>query len=208
MIVLLEAFKGNYALYSELLPTPDSSDVGLGLDTEIPKSCHSPVVEPRTQDIEALPPIRRLSEQIMEFDEIYKAALSELDRESKEMIELEFNLVSIYEARRSIEMSESMKRLSWITFIFLPLMFITSFFGMNVDILAKDPSWHLYFFVSIPFLAIVIAIWVLCKYLPTPEFFERSVGNYLSWAFGEGERRPKPLAFESQAIDITPGYKC
>lgn len=37
---------------------------------------------------------------------------------------------------------------------------------MNVDILAKDPSWHLYFFVSIPFLAIVIAIWVLCKYLP------------------------------------------
>lgn len=26
-----------------------------------------------------------------------------------------FNLVSIYEARRSIEMSESMKRLSWIT---------------------------------------------------------------------------------------------
>ncbi|KAH0602894.1 uncharacterized protein H6S33_008544 [Morchella sextelata] len=187
MIELLEAFKGNYALYSELLPTPDSSDVCLGLDTEVPKSCHSPVVEPRTQDIEALPPIRRLSEQIMEFDEIYKAALSELDRESKEMIELEFNLI---------------------TFIFLPLMFITSFFGMNVDILAKDPSWHLYFFVSIPFLAIVIAVWVLCKYLPLSEFFERGVGNYLSWAFGEGERRPKPLAFESQVVDITPGYKC
>lgn len=88
MIELLETFKENYVLYSELLPTPDSSDVCLGLDTKVPKSCQSPVVEPRTQDIEALPPIRRLSEQIMEFDEIYKAALSELDRESKEMIEL------------------------------------------------------------------------------------------------------------------------
>lgn len=56
----------------------------------------------------------------------------------------EFNLVSIYEARRSITMAVSMKRLSWITvnfypsmlsfivqadsvnqFVFLPLMFVS-----------------------------------------------------------------------------------
>lgn len=41
--------------------------------------------------------------------------LFKLDSETKEMIALEFNLVSIYEARRSIDMAASMKRLSWIT---------------------------------------------------------------------------------------------
>lgn len=207
MIELLDAFKGNYALYSELLPPSDLPHPSLGLDPEVPKGCHSPKFESQSQDIESLPQIRRLSEQIKEFEETYQAALSELDRESKEMIELEFNLVSIYEARRSIEMSESMKRLSWITFIFLPLMFITSFFGMNVDILAKNPSWRLYFYVSLPFLAVVIAVWVLCKYLPISEFFECTFGKYLSFVFGEGKRRPKPLMFESQTVDTAPRYK-
>src|SRR5437762_95797 len=46
----------------------------------------------------------------------------------------------------------SMWRLSWITFIFLPLTFIVGFFGMNVDVFAKDPSikWHLINYWSSP----------------------------------------------------------
>ncbi|KAL2193567.1 hypothetical protein P885DRAFT_81219 [Corynascus similis CBS 632.67] len=37
-----------------------------------------------------------------------------------------------------------MKRLSWITFVFLPLMFIASLFGMNVDVLGSNPAWWIY----------------------------------------------------------------
>ncbi|KAL2137524.1 hypothetical protein VTI28DRAFT_9221 [Corynascus sepedonium] len=42
-----------------------------------------------------------------------------------------------------------MKRLSWITFVFLPLMFIASLFGMNVDVLGSNPAWWIY----VPFAA-------------------------------------------------------
>ena len=37
-------------------------------------------------------------------------------------------------------LNESLWRLSWITFIFLPLTFITGIFGMNVDTFAHNPS--------------------------------------------------------------------
>src|SRR5436305_4086366 len=45
----------------------------------------------------------------------------------------------------------SMWRLSWITFIFLPLTFIVGFFGMNVDTFAKNPSIKWYFIAAVPF---------------------------------------------------------
>ncbi|KAJ5350414.1 hypothetical protein N7541_008141 [Penicillium brevicompactum] len=65
----------------------------------------------------------------------------------------EFNLTSIAEAQKSTTMNRSMKRLSW----------ITSLFGMNIDILASNPSWWLY----IPFAAgtiiLTLAIWILFK---------------------------------------------
>ncbi|KAH7020439.1 cora-like Mg2+ transporter protein-domain-containing protein [Ilyonectria destructans] len=70
--------------------------------------------------------------------------ISRLDEISKDLIQMEFNLISINEARTSTSMSRSMKRLSWITFIFLPLTFISGLFGMNVDILESNPSWWWY----------------------------------------------------------------
>ncbi|KAF2194612.1 hypothetical protein K469DRAFT_774218 [Zopfia rhizophila CBS 207.26] len=44
---------------------------------------------------------------------------------SQNLIQLEFNLTSIAEAQKSTSINRSMKRLSWITFVFLPLMFIS-----------------------------------------------------------------------------------
>jgi Mg2+ and Co2+ transporter CorA len=40
----------------------------------------------------------------------------------------------------SLSLNESLWRLSWITFIFLPLTFLSGFFGMNVDWFSNDPS--------------------------------------------------------------------
>lgn len=34
----------------------------------------------------------------------------------------------------------SLWRLSWVTFIFLPLTFVATLFGMNVDLLSENPS--------------------------------------------------------------------
>ncbi|KAI5844235.1 hypothetical protein BZA05DRAFT_171187 [Tricharina praecox] len=44
------------------------------------------------------------------------------------------NIMSIDEAHKAREQGASMRRLSWVTFIFLPLLFVASLYGMNVGI--------------------------------------------------------------------------
>lgn len=45
--------------------------------------------------------------------------------------ELMFKSVAFRDARDSLQLGVSMWRLSWITFIFLPLTFTVGFFGMS-----------------------------------------------------------------------------
>ncbi|EKJ75846.1 hypothetical protein FPSE_04026 [Fusarium pseudograminearum CS3096] len=70
--------------------------------------------------------------------------LKELDQTIRDLLQLEFAWVSIHEAHKSTSLGTSMKRLSWITFIFLPAMFASSLFGMNVNILENNPDWRWY----------------------------------------------------------------
>lgn len=70
-----------------------------------------------------------------------------LSSEIQRLIILEFNLVSIHEAHQSVSKTTSLQRLSWITFICLPLLVVSSLFGMNVDLLSKErdnPRWWWY----------------------------------------------------------------
>ena len=50
-----------------------------------------------------------------------------------------YKSISIRDARQSLELNTSMWRLSWITFIFLPLTFLAGVFGMNVSELKTNP---------------------------------------------------------------------
>lgn len=58
--------------------------------------------------------------------------------------DLMYKSVGIRDARHSLQLGLSMWRLSWITFIFLPLTFTVGFFGMNVDTFAENPpiKWY------------------------------------------------------------------
>ncbi|KAG8349560.1 hypothetical protein FVEN_g12258 [Fusarium venenatum] len=76
-----------------------------------------------------------------------------------------FAWVSIHEAHKSASLGTSMKRLSWITFIFLPAMFASSLFGMNVNILEDNPDWRWYLLFVSTILFLTIAVWLLFKYL-------------------------------------------
>jgi Mg2+ and Co2+ transporter CorA len=64
--------------------------------------------------------------------------------------DLMYKSVGIRDARHSLQLGLSMWRLSWITFIFLPLTFTVGFFGMNVDMFAENPSIK-WWYVSIPY---------------------------------------------------------
>ena len=83
------------------------------------------------------------------------------------MIDLMYKSVTIRDSRQSLELNASLWRLSWITFVFLPLTFLCGFFGMNVDIFHHDPSIKWYFASAVPLLIIVVAFWFsFRKYAP------------------------------------------
>lgn len=60
-----------------------------------------------------------------------------------------YKSVEIRDSRHGLQLNTSMWRLSWITFIFLPLTFTVGFFGMNVSTFSGDPSIKWYFIVAV-----------------------------------------------------------
>ncbi|KAH7169494.1 hypothetical protein DER46DRAFT_502314 [Fusarium sp. MPI-SDFR-AT-0072] len=58
----------------------------------------------------------------MSFKKTFKN-LDEIDQTVRDLLEFEFAWVSINESLRSTSIATSAKRLSWVTFIFLPAMF-------------------------------------------------------------------------------------
>ncbi|KAK4226545.1 hypothetical protein QBC38DRAFT_456206, partial [Podospora fimiseda] len=61
------------------------------------------------------------------------------------LLDMLYKSIAIRDSRLSLELNASLWRLSWIRFIFLPLTFLSGFFGMNVDVFANSPSIKWYF---------------------------------------------------------------
>ncbi|KAF2800332.1 hypothetical protein K505DRAFT_228981, partial [Melanomma pulvis-pyrius CBS 109.77] len=107
---------------------------------------------------------RVMQEAIDCFNTEVSDQISQLEQTVKDLLQFEFAWVSINEAHRSTSIATSIKRLSWITFIFLPAMFASSLFGMNVDILETNPDWRWYLLLGSGFLALTVLGWLLFKY--------------------------------------------
>jgi hypothetical protein len=106
-----------------------------------------------------------LEEIPRELDRIASALEEDLIKPTQSLISLLYQSVSIRDSRLSLQIDTSMWRLSWITFIFLPLTFMVGFFGMNVDTFSRDPSIKWYFIVSIPFMLFVVGGWYITKHI-------------------------------------------
>ncbi|CEL09027.1 hypothetical protein ASPCAL12170 [Aspergillus calidoustus] len=104
-----------------------------------------------------------LTSEIENAETRVRERIARLTKISQELIQLEFNLTSIAEAQKSTSANRSLKRLSWITFIFLPLMFISSLFGMNVDILESNPPWWLYIPLAGGTIVLTMTVWMIFK---------------------------------------------
>ncbi|KAF7512207.1 hypothetical protein GJ744_002369 [Endocarpon pusillum] len=89
-------------------------------------------------------------------------------RPTEHMIDLMYKSVSIRDSRQSLELNASLWRLSWITFIFLPLTFLVGFFGMNVGVFEHYPSVKYYFITAIPLMTIILLLWFAVRhYVPS-----------------------------------------
>ncbi|KAJ6260022.1 hypothetical protein Dda_5667 [Drechslerella dactyloides] len=82
---------------------------------------------------QTLPEMADDLEEVAKFFGAASMESKDWDKELRSMMQMVFSLVSIDEAYRSREQAQSLKRLSWITFIFLPLLFAASLFDSNAS---------------------------------------------------------------------------
>jgi hypothetical protein len=107
-----------------------------------------------------------LHEQHNELKNIADSVQNEYLEIIDHLIDLMYKSVSIRDARLSLELNASLWRLSWITFIFLPLTFLVGFFGMNVDTFVRDaPSLKWYFVAAVPLMIFIFMSWMTFKNL-------------------------------------------
>ncbi|KAH6838536.1 hypothetical protein B0I37DRAFT_240364 [Chaetomium sp. MPI-CAGE-AT-0009] len=71
-----------------------------------------------------------------------------------------------------------MKRLTWITFIFLPLTFISTLFGMNVNVLDPPPPWWWYLPLALGTMFLCVGIWIIFK---RNETLEEDLEQKFAW---------------------------
>lgn len=89
---------------------------------------------------------------------------SKVVKRTEFLLSLNTNVASLEEARAAVEQGETLKRISWLTFIFLPLMFIASIFGMNVDWFVNDLTAKWYFVAATIQLVMVMAVYFGTKF--------------------------------------------
>lgn len=114
-----------------------------------------------------------------------------------------------------------MWRLSWITFIFLPLSFLTSFFGMNVTTFTTDdpPDLYWYFVAAVPMMACVFIGWTVFRHTlahtrQTPYsrgiyehlFRQLTISYPVLWS-RSGPRSPVLLHDDDEALRGVAGWK-
>lgn len=108
-------------------------------------------------------PTEWLEQTSKDFEQLGKAIQDDFIVPTEHMIDLMYKSVSIRDARQSLELNMSLWRLSWITFIFLPLTFLVGFFGMNVTPINHYPSLKWYFVTAVPLMVVVFLFYFMIK---------------------------------------------
>jgi hypothetical protein len=98
-----------------------------------------------------------------DFARLSNLVEEDLTKPTAALSSLMYQSVSIRDSRHSLQLGTSMWRLSWITFIFLPLTFIVGFFGMNVSTFENYPDIKWYFVAAVPFMLCVLLAWFIMK---------------------------------------------
>lgn len=99
-----------------------------------------------------------------DMERITNLVQEDLVKPTASLADLMYKSVEIRDSRHSLQLNTSLWRLSWITFIFLPLTFIVGFFGMNVDTFSGNPSIKWYFIAVVPMMILVFIFWYVIKH--------------------------------------------
>ncbi|KAF2273939.1 uncharacterized protein EI97DRAFT_452001 [Westerdykella ornata] len=105
-----------------------------------------------------------LAGSALELEKVSRAFQSGVVQPTASLSDLMYKSVGIRDARHSLQLGLSMYRLSWITFLCLPLTVITGFFGMNVDTFEGNPSIKWFFITAVPVFSVVLCSWYIFKH--------------------------------------------
>ncbi|KAJ5414879.1 hypothetical protein N7509_000213 [Penicillium cosmopolitanum] len=93
-----------------------------------------------------------------DFMQLQTRALSLLDMRTQS-IQIIMSTISIQESKKGLEQAERVGLLTLLAFVFIPLTFISSLFGMNVTAFTSpNPSLKYFFAIALPFTAVCVAI--------------------------------------------------
>jgi Mg2+ and Co2+ transporter CorA len=74
------------------------------------------------------------------------------------MTDILLSTMSILESQKSIEQSEQVNKLTRLAFVYIPLSFISSIFGMNVKEIQVNPSIWVFFLTAIVFTSLWVCV--------------------------------------------------
>ncbi|KAF1983166.1 hypothetical protein K402DRAFT_466198 [Aulographum hederae CBS 113979] len=81
-----------------------------------------------------------LAQEEVDVEKLKEQVDVNLIKGATELLALAQSAASLEAARAAVEKGMTLKRISVVTFIFFPLIFIASIFGMNVDTFSENPS--------------------------------------------------------------------
>ncbi|OAL34736.1 hypothetical protein AYO20_05931 [Fonsecaea nubica] len=102
--------------------------------------------------------IVRLERIISEFNEMEQIVSQEFPNRGRNISDFVYNIIGARNAQAAENYSKEMGNITWITFIFFPLITVSGLFGMNVDVLADNPSIKWYFVVAVPLTLLVVGM--------------------------------------------------
>jgi hypothetical protein len=83
---------------------------------------------------------------------------SELSRRCESVSQILADTIKVIEARKSLDQTLKINRLTRLAFVFVPLGFIASLFGMNVNVFQGDPPIWIFFAVAVPVSALTFLL--------------------------------------------------
>ncbi|GLB07067.1 hypothetical protein AtubIFM57258_002389 [Aspergillus tubingensis] len=116
------------------------------------KGIRKVIDEYRKVNVHHSPCLEKSEENLRRFKATINDRLDKQHERVRDLRQMEF-------ARLSVEETVFMRRISLITFIFLPLMFASSLFGMNVNALQSNPDWRWYIVFGAASLLLTYALW-------------------------------------------------
>ncbi|KAI1448212.1 hypothetical protein F5Y02DRAFT_414944 [Annulohypoxylon stygium] len=134
--------------------------------------------------------VEKTEQAARQLEQTFKSLIDDAEAVSricKDEMEMLSNQAVVHEAQKTIDQAEELSKITFIAFIFVPLSFATSLFGMNFVEL-DDQGHSIWIFFAVAFLVLVFSLVSWWFYSEKRREFRK----YLRMRFSWGHKTPEP----------------